>query len=231
MRKKILIIVKTYPTLSEKYNELVCTAGILEDGSWIRIYPLPFRKLDYDQRYKKYQWVEVDIEKNSSDSRPESHKVLNVETIQMLETVDTKGDWKKRKDILFKNTKIHHNLTELITLAHDNSLSLAIFKPEKILDFVVEAADTTSHQKKSDLLKEKAAQLNLFQTEEELRKEFAAVNPLPYKFSYKFQDQNGRKATLMIEDWEIGQLYWSCLKRCNNDKDLAVKKSQRKILG
>jgi hypothetical protein len=63
-----------------------------------------------------------------------------------------------------------------------------------------------------------------------LRKEFAAVNPLPYKFSYKFQDQNGRKATLMIEDWEIGQLYWSCLKRCNNDKDLAVKKVKEKYL-
>ena len=27
-RKKVLITVKTYPTLSKKYDELVCTAGI-----------------------------------------------------------------------------------------------------------------------------------------------------------------------------------------------------------
>ena len=45
-RKRVYITVKTYPTLSEKYDELVCTAGICEDGSWIRLYPLPFRKLE-----------------------------------------------------------------------------------------------------------------------------------------------------------------------------------------
>ena len=50
---KVLVTVKTYPTLSDKYDELVCTAGLREDGSWIRIYPVPFRKLDYQNRY---QW-------------------------------------------------------------------------------------------------------------------------------------------------------------------------------
>ena len=38
---KVLITVKTYPTLSAKYDELVCTAGFREDGTWIRIYPVP----------------------------------------------------------------------------------------------------------------------------------------------------------------------------------------------
>jgi len=41
---KVLITVKTYPTLSAKYDELVCTAGFKEDGTWIRLYPVPFRK-------------------------------------------------------------------------------------------------------------------------------------------------------------------------------------------
>ena len=48
--KKVFITVKTYPTLSKKYDELVCTAGFFEDGSWVRIYPFPFRKLDYDKQ-------------------------------------------------------------------------------------------------------------------------------------------------------------------------------------
>ena len=34
---KVLISVKTYPTLSERYDELVCTAGFLEDGSYFRL--------------------------------------------------------------------------------------------------------------------------------------------------------------------------------------------------
>ncbi len=57
---KVLITVKTYPTLSEKYDELVCTAGFREDGSWIRIFPVPFRKLDYQNQFEKWQWIEID---------------------------------------------------------------------------------------------------------------------------------------------------------------------------
>jgi hypothetical protein len=34
MRTNVLITVKTYPTISVKYDELVCTAGFREDGSW-----------------------------------------------------------------------------------------------------------------------------------------------------------------------------------------------------
>ena len=56
-KKKILITVKTIPTESSEYEETVCTAGITEDKKWIRIYPVPFRKLDDSQRYKKYQWI------------------------------------------------------------------------------------------------------------------------------------------------------------------------------
>jgi len=40
---RVLILVKSYPEISKTYAETVCTAGITEDGKWIRIYPLPYR--------------------------------------------------------------------------------------------------------------------------------------------------------------------------------------------
>jgi hypothetical protein len=55
-KTKVLITVKTYPAISSKYDELVCTAGFLEDGSWIRIYPIQFRKKAFEEQYKKYDW-------------------------------------------------------------------------------------------------------------------------------------------------------------------------------
>jgi hypothetical protein len=48
MRKKVLITVTTIPLPSRSYDELVCTAGVLEDGTWIRIYPMP---LSFDGVY------------------------------------------------------------------------------------------------------------------------------------------------------------------------------------
>ena len=78
--KNVFITVKTYPTLSRKYDELVCTAGILEDGSWVRIYPVPFRKLSYEEKYKKYQWLSAPLKKSTEDPRPESYKVTDIES-------------------------------------------------------------------------------------------------------------------------------------------------------
>jgi hypothetical protein len=34
-RERVLVTVKTYPTLSQSHVELVCTAGFREDGSWM----------------------------------------------------------------------------------------------------------------------------------------------------------------------------------------------------
>jgi hypothetical protein len=55
VKERILITVKTYPVLSLKYAELVCTAGVTESGEWRRLYPIKFRQLQDAQQYKKYQ--------------------------------------------------------------------------------------------------------------------------------------------------------------------------------
>ena len=63
-KRQVLITVKTYPAISGKYDELVCTAGFLEDGTWIRIFPIQFRKKSFEEQYKKYDWIEIDLVKN-----------------------------------------------------------------------------------------------------------------------------------------------------------------------
>jgi hypothetical protein len=221
--RRIFITVKTYPTLSKKYDELVCTAGILDDGSWARVYPLPFRKLDYDNRYQKYQWMELPLVKNESDPRPESYRVLDIDQITMLgDPVGTKQAWFERKSIIFENNPVYEDLAELINRANKNELSIAIFKPSKILDFIIKPVDRTWDKQSLDILKAKASQLSLFQTEEELKREFMVVDKLPYKFSYRFEDSSGQTSTLMIEDWEMGMLYWNCLKQTEGDEDQAL---------
>jgi hypothetical protein len=73
-RKKVLITVRTYPVPAQKNIEVSCTAGITSEGEWIRLFPVPYRFMEYDKRFVKYQWIEVDVLKAPQDSRPESHK-------------------------------------------------------------------------------------------------------------------------------------------------------------
>lgn len=141
MLTKVLISVKTYPTLSTKYNELVCTAGFLENGDWVRIYPLPFRGLENKQKYKKWQWIELDLEPKTADRRPESYKVKNLDSLRIIKPLGTEQNWFERKKIIHQSI-IYEDLTDLIKKANkENSLSLATFKPTKILDFIVEKVD------------------------------------------------------------------------------------------
>ena len=230
-RKRVYIVVKTYPTISTKYAELVCTAGVLEDGLWIRLYPIPFRKLEIDKKYKKYSWINIDVVRNKSDFRPETYKPYNLDTIEIEEeTKQSPAPWWKRREIIFKNKKVYTNITELILSAKTSGTSLAVFKPTKILDFVCESTEREWSKHKIELLEAESRQLTLFQTPEEIEKEFRVVDKLPYKFYYRFEDDSGKVSRMMIEDWEIGMLYFNCLKRADYDEQLAIEKVKEKYL-
>ena len=227
--RKVFITIKTYPTLSKKYDELVCTAGILDDGSWVRVYPLPFRKLDYETRYKKYQWMELPLEKNVSDPRPESYKITDLSKVQLIgEPIGTKQAWAERKQIIFEKNDVYKDLDALIKKANKNDLSIAIFKPVEFLEFVVEKTEREWDQDSLEILNAKAKQLSLFQSEDEVKREFSFVKKLPYKFSYRFKDCTGKESTLMIEDWEIGALFWNCLRQSAGKEDEAINLVRRK---
>ena len=225
-KKRIYIVVKTYPTISREYSELVCTAGILEDGSWIRLYPIPFRKLDIDQKYRKHTWIEIKASRNTKDFRPETYRP-DLSTIS-IEAKPNRVDWGERRKIIFNNKKVYRNLQELIDKAKSDGTSLAIFKPSKILDFIVEEDERDWDPNKLAILKKLSQQLNLFQTPEEIAEEFKVVPKVPYKFSYKFEDVLGRQSKLMIEDWEIGMLYFNCLRQENGNERVAIEKVRKK---
>ncbi|MBD80741.1 MAG: hypothetical protein CL840_17635 [Crocinitomicaceae bacterium] len=223
-KEKVLITVKTYPSISAKYNELVCTAGFREDGSWIRIYPVQFRKKAYSQQYSKYQWIEIDVVKNDSDFRVESFRPTTHDTeIKIIGEIKPDGDaWLERRKMVLNN--VYTDLQLLIDEAKDRSIgtSLAVFKPKEIKKFEIKAVKREWSKEKLDKLN----QLNLFESQE--KGKFQVVKKLPYKFSYKLVDEKGKESTMMIEDWEIGQLFWNSLKRNHGNEELACEDVKKK---
>jgi len=137
-RHKVLLTVTTYPLPSRSYDELVCTAGILENGEWIRIYPVPLSFL-LGQRQSgkmqsfKYTWMELDLNQRTDDFRPESFSPKNYDfrDLKLYEKIDTKNNWTLRKELCLKN--VFTNLDELIELSKaPTNKSLATFKPTMI---------------------------------------------------------------------------------------------------
>lgn len=224
----ILIAVKTYPTLSETYDELVCTAGFLEDGSWIRVYPVPYRKLEYADQYEKWQWITIDVVKNTKDFRKESYRPTSTEPdIQKGAKLSTADGWALRKQIVLQHA--YTNMTDLISEAKDKNIgtSLAVLKPREVLDFGWEEDEREWNKQKLETIYARQKQLNLFDTEE-TRRIFQVAKKLPYKFSYIFTSDDGIQRKLMIEDWELGMLYWNCLDASGGNEEVACRKVKEK---
>ena len=106
-KESVLITVKTYPTLSRKYGEMVCTAGVRSDGSWVRLYPIPFRRLDEEEQYAKFDWIEAELVKNRSDPRPETHRLVDSKDMRRVGHMGTDNNWRERRGLLLKGTSIN----------------------------------------------------------------------------------------------------------------------------
>jgi hypothetical protein len=225
--EKILIAVKTYPTLSRSHGELVCTAGFREDGSWIRIYPVPFRLLDYQNQYSKFDWMEGSFRKNTSDRRPESYRPNDTSSIKMVGHMGTQDRWRERREFVLGKRSVYDRICDLIDGAHRNELSLAVFKPTRILDFNWEATERVWDPVKIDEMRSVGDQGELFGTEN-WRDALKLVDKLPYKFFYEFADEEGRESRLQVLDWETGGLYRNCLRNAEGDEGVALQKVRQK---
>ena len=200
-KKQVLVVAKTYPNLSKKYEKVVCTAGLdLSTKSWIRIFPIRFFDLPFPTQYKKYDIIEIQVEPtNDKYTRKESHKAKD-DTIKRLQNIGTEDNWSKRKKILLpiKNKSVE----ELSTLYTKDHTSMGIIKPKNVLDFRIEPIDRCRDWER-DLV------MGVQQTLDGVPYE-SAIEKIPYKFSYVFEcdDPNcTTKHDLMIEDWEIGALF------------------------
>jgi len=215
--EQIFITVKTYPNLSTKHVETVCTAGIRADGSWIRIYPIPYRQLKTTQRFSKYQWVEAEITRDSRDPRPESFKLLS--ELKPLAKIDTAMNWQQRKNLLLGN--VYYDLARLIAEARDinNFKSLAIFKPARIINFHMEKDENLA-----DLSRKRKA------IKKQIGKEMAdrLAEKVPYKFYYTIIDENGKRSKMQILDWEIYQLCRKLIRKYGRKKSLIHKALRQK---
>ena len=211
---RILVTVKTYPELSKTYGETVCTAGIREDGSWVRLYPVPFRRLEGQEQYRLYDWITCPLTKHSGDGRPESYRPTG--EIERVGHVGTSDNWRERRELLLGRPRIHRSLGEIIHAAKNNAMSLAVFKPARVIDFGWEDADREWDPAKLEAARGIAAQPDLFD-DQSWRRTFRIVDKVPYSFHYRIEDAEGRESRMRILEWQLGALYRNCLRLTDAD--------------
>lgn len=181
----MLVLCQAYPTISSKYELLICMAGITERGEFRRIYPVPFIKWQEDPISKR-RWIEYEVKDDrSSDGRKESRKIVPY-TLSVQEEVS----YETLRGVVLDNLSTLERLT-------DDGSSLGIIKPT-VTDLNFEWKE--ARQRKADFISKQC-------TLEGGRIGFYYP---PELIKYRF-DCMGSAACpghhIMCEDWEAIMLY------------------------
>lgn len=197
-RIRVMITVKAYPTLSKRYDETVCVAGIRIDTpvpEHVRLFPVPFRDLERARQFDKYDIVEVEVREHAVDIRPESRRPL-LDTLKITGHVPTNGRWERRARLV--RPLVADSLCQIKREREARGTSLGVFRPAQVTDFLlVPAEERTPWQEMM------ADQMNIFDPG---RKRLEQV---PYRFVYRFRCDDARcgEHRIGLLDWEAGAAY------------------------
>lgn len=197
--KRALVVARTYPVPVPMGIESSCTAAITDEGEWLRLFPVPWRLLPNDQRFRKYQWIEARVVKAADDPRRESHH-LQPDGIRVLsEPLSTKDAWRGRKDVVLP--LLAQSLCGLQAQrdAHQYP-TLGFVQPAKITRFRSEAKDPRWTDAQLAMLRQQ--HLFVEPPERELEK-------IPFNFYYSFicQEPDCSGHNMICTDWELSESF------------------------
>jgi hypothetical protein len=206
-KTNILIVVKTYPEISHKYTETVCTAGVLADSkTFIRLYPIRFRYLEGTMQFKKYQWIRANITKATSDPRPESYHIAP-DSIELGDVIKAGKTWEERCAWLLNENTVFPSVEALRTAQKNDGTSLGIVKPKIVNRVIIKQRNLKEVQEAIAKKDSVVNQLDLFDEKKDL---YILPVRIMIDFSCNDPDCTGHKMSIL--DWEFGQLYRKVIK-------------------
>lgn len=203
---KVLIWAKTYPELSSKYRETVCTGGCLEDGTPIRLYPVPLRYLPAAKQYRLYSWVSVLLRRNPEDARPESFRLARGQLPEVLHCVGTENGWQARREIVFKRKDWHFRCARHLHAARmEKGTSLGVVPVRQVDEIGILERPDQERRTHEEKLRSWRARLSLFADDVGLQRHLAF---LPWRFRVRWRcvepECDGHSASVL--DWGLNEL-------------------------
>lgn len=201
-KKRVLVTVKAYPEQSQKHGCVVCTAGITDEGDWIRLYPMPFTTFLGAQKIKKYDWIEAECRRVKEEKlgRKESYRIRDG-SVKILDRSLSEGKvrgrapWEERNRIILPH--IVPSLEYLMDEYPEDHTSLGLIKPEQLMEFY-----TRERLQQPPEPKEFQKSLD--------NQIIPIVDTIPHIFAYRFRCagcREGSRHDILCEDWELFESY------------------------
>ncbi|MBI1868928.1 MAG: hypothetical protein HYS06_11665 [Methylocystis sp.] len=177
------------PQPSKTYGETVCCAGVTIDRQWKRLFPVRFRHLKGESSFSRWDWIKFKYRRPKSDTRAESCHVYE-ESITVDGSLHDAERTRLLTPMLLKSAK------EAAALGH----SLALIRPRNTR-FIWKLKTKAEINEEREAFRLAARQPGMFD------KELAELEPSPYDFRFKFEDDGGSH-NYQNGDWEAHAMFW-----------------------
>lgn len=230
-RRKILIWGKTRPELSKTYREVVCTGGVFADTRrLVRLYPIPLRFMNDEQIFGKYQWIEANVTRATSDPRPESYKI-QADGIKVLGKIPpNRGNWSKRAEWVMQPENIFQSVEALQARREMDYTSLGLVQPKEIVRIFSRSVPASERREFRQRYEATLSQMEL-PAEEFIGRDIKPLRDADFRYVIRFRCDDPRCTTLhnfSVRDWEVDALYFKCRKR-GDDPQTAAQKVVKKL--
>jgi hypothetical protein len=203
----VLVTVKAYPSISTKYGEAICVAGVridTETPEWVRFFPVRFRELPPDRQFRKYQVIRLSACKHTGDRRRETWRP-NVDSIECFEMIGAGGPWHMRRG--FVEPLLGPTMCDLSRgrSGGQDAPSLGLVRPAQVRSIRVREEEPWSLGQIATL-----EQGNLLTSKSRLVKPAHA-----FSYSYLCEAPDCKGHVQKIVDWELGEAYRTWRERGN----------------
>lgn len=187
MNEKILVLVRTIPEKSAKYENLVCVAGINNNGEWRRLYPFEFRHGENSVNFRKKDLIEVTLANPDNDKRNESRKVTHHQNLNSHQDDD---------EVLKRIIPLVSSIEKL----DKQHASLGVIKPELTgIDIIINSTNIYDEQTYFSL------------ADDYLEKREKVKMPVELRYKFKCKDDPECKGhNIILIDWELNELVRDC---------------------
>jgi hypothetical protein len=209
-RIRLLVLVKANPIMTADLDETMCVAGLRLDTDapeWVRIHPVPFRDLQDNERFAKYQEIEVDVIRSRTDRRPETWVPIE-HSITVGASYGTQDGWAARRHLVDQLPEV--SMCELVAenqAGHGpNSRSLGVVRPVEPPRLVITERDQEQVDTWRTRAKAASGRTSLFADSTTPKPDLEIV-PWRFRYHYKCADEgcSGHKQTVV--DWEAAMLW------------------------
>jgi hypothetical protein len=197
-----------------------------EPRRWVRLFPLDFRALGRAQQFKKYEVTELEVNKSSKDSRPESYAPV-LDSIVPVEHVSTdSGTWRRR--LTFFDAVADDSMCGIQRRQELDRQSLGVFRPLEVADLKVSAAPPDFEASQRAVINQGSLLGN--RAGDEGRPQLEPL-PIKAKFEYRCTDLGCKGHAQSFIDWELGAHYRRLRDGDGLDEEICRERIRDRFLG